>query len=90
MGWIEDATKEAIGEAIENFSKEELKEAFESYWPTEENIEDHPELTKPEEALKWAMDGFYDNNHDSRGEVGVDMVCAMMGHMALKLKELKK
>jgi len=85
MSWIEEQTDEAVDQLCKLMEPKDLKEFFESYWPNKEIIEEYPELQNEKAAFTHAIGGFYDNNHDSNGEVGVDMVCAMVDHIVEKV-----
>ena len=84
MSWIEEQTSEAVRNYAKVMTTAELKDFFEAYWPDEDDVKEDPALQEEEGALNYAMDGFADNNHDSGGDVGVDMLCAMLDHSVEK------
>lgn len=79
MSYLEDLTNETVEKAIHIVAGDRIKEVLESYWPTEEAIEEDPSLAEFKNAREYALDAFYDNNHDSyNAEVGLEMVCALL------------
>ena len=78
MSYLEDLTFETVEKAIIVVAGDQIKEVLESYWPTDEAIKEVPCLAESESALAWALDGFSDNNHDSSGEAGTEMVCVLL------------
>ena len=84
MSWIEEQTDEAVEQLCKIMDPKDLKEFFESYWPDEETVVEYG-LQKEKDAFTHAISGFYDNNHDSNGETGIDMICAMVDHIVKKV-----
>ena len=84
MSWIEEQTDEGVKKLSGLMDMGELKEFFEAYWPDEETVVEYG-LQSEKDAFTHAISGFYDNNHDSGGEVGVDMICAMVDHVVERL-----
>lgn len=85
MSYFEDLTGETVNRCIGVIAKNQVKEVLESYWPDAEAIEEDPILAEFDNARAWALDGFYDNNHDSNGETGIEMVCALLDMAAERL-----